>query len=375
MYSVLIGRLEYKRYLGRNCCFGIDIHNNLAFTHSPSTMRGPAPQPEFFATESIDSGNDKIAGLPPADASEGWLLSSSSTTVISKTYLGKQRTMAISPIRRPLLPKKSERLALKACRSTSKDLQEKLSLSPSEMNNPGLIDDPFCSSASDSDSSNEEFNEYTSSSTELWDLYFSEEEKSSYQRSPLYQVDAPKSSQLCLQADTISPANNNLISPLRRSDAQRTPRRATQGTYSAFPSLSTPRTSTTSHPKYASWPARKESRLKPKGQTRTRPRAETAPSIPSSANSSHLTLSPPHSAPASPSSIQPFMPLLEKSVWEHDDDEKSSWRKALHIRASSSGGTASEEKKSWTRKTARNVVKGLFGGGVKKVSTSTTSPD
>jgi len=65
------------------------------------------------------------------------------------------------------------------------------------------------------------------------------------------------------------------------------------------------------------------------------------------------------------------MPMLEKSVWEHDDDEKSGWRKALHIRASSSGCTGSDEKKnSWTRKKARNVVKGLFGG---KKATSLTS--
>jgi hypothetical protein len=66
------------------------------------------------------------------------------------------------------------------------------------------------------------------------------------------------------------------------------------------------------------------------------------------------------------------MPLLEKSVWEHDDDEKSGWRKALHIRASSSGGTATEEKKSWTRK----KFKGLFGSNSKKTSVSnSTSSD
>jgi hypothetical protein len=68
------------------------------------------------------------------------------------------------------------------------------------------------------------------------------------------------------------------------------------------------------------------------------------------------------------------MPLLEKSVWEHDDDEKSGWRKALHIRASSSGCTATDEKKSWTRKKARDVVKGLFGSSSKKTSVSNSTP-
>jgi hypothetical protein len=201
---------------------------------------------------------------------------------------------------------KIQRLA-SACRSTSKELQHRLSI-VSDMSNPGL-DDPFASSASNDssedhdDGSDGEALEHATA--HLWDSWWSPAKQNLEMRNSLNQV-TPLSPH-CTPSEPLSPYNRNFaldnlsdltlskepLSKLHRSSAVRNARHQRRSqtnlhphqhasVYTAFPTQPPPvplkpqdyRCSP--HGRYNSWPTRSSSRQ----MSRTpllRPRANTTP--------------------------------------------------------------------------------------------------
>lgn len=358
------------------------------------TMASPLRNEFFRETSSIDC-TDMITTLPRDDAPDGWLLSSPSTIIISKTSLSKGlplEPVTYSPALGDL--KKAVKLAA-SYQSSSKPLRHRPSTS-SNSPGPGMMDDPV---GSDSDTSIEDDHNYHASAAELWDTFWSPTKHCFH--SPSCQVDAATKLPLCVPG--LSSYNRNCASSnlcglnrsdiqadLHRSNAIRLTRRSHQAlppaTYSVFPprplaQLHAPRFT---HVPHKSWPLRVELKV----DRPLRRRAHTTPGAP--ANSTVLapsslstcttldyqtgssgTCTPLYMClpPQSPEIAPPLMELMEKSVFDYgdggddddnEDEEKSgigAFMSKLHSRQWSSTGRAVSLGKASTKRPKRQSLK------------------
>ncbi|KAN0110584.1 hypothetical protein V8E51_006971, partial [Hyaloscypha variabilis] len=173
-------------------------------------MGGSPHRAEFLVKDnSIDCNGITVT---VHDASDGWLLSSPITTIFSKMHLSRPRKLSSSPDSDGCLsPSTLDRLT-KACQATSKELQNRLSIS-SDSSDPGMMYDPFASSGSDTsfeDSLTRSPSEADLAAlqveNETWNLYWTPAEASTL---PL-RSDAHLSP--LRQTNNLSPCNRNFAS-------------------------------------------------------------------------------------------------------------------------------------------------------------------
>jgi hypothetical protein len=328
----------------------------------------------------------------------------SSTATYSKMHLSdspKARTLPLYTTDK----NKAERPAL-ACRSTSKELQQRL-LIVSDTSDPGL-DDPFASSASDSSSEDHdddsEGEALEQAAAHLWDSWWSPARQNLEMRQSFYQV-TPRST-VNIMPEPLSPYNRNFatenlsdltlsnepLSKLHRSSAIRNAKhqsrsqtppstRQSQHAYTTFPPQPPPvppkPQNYRPHGRYKSWPTRSSSRQMSRPPLQ-RTRANTTPGNPyapvhASGLSITTTLSPtPQGSRQTSSSTtsedrlymrsslntpptRPLMDLmsseicLEISCFEDDDDDDEklglidSLGSKLHIRTSCGGAARDTE--------------------------------
>ncbi|KAG9230989.1 hypothetical protein BJ875DRAFT_444486 [Amylocarpus encephaloides] len=345
---------------------------NSPLAHLHSTYH---PHVEFLKeVSSIDSQQDMITMSPHQD--HAGKSSQSSLILISSKMCHDSSTMKRIPFPKHIDSKKMDRVAL-ACRSTSKELQHRLSISSDGSTNPSMTDDPFASSTSEI--SNEDHDDYDKAAAELWDEWWAPVKDTLKLRSSFYQMKSGTRSahHLRTQNDTLSPYNRNFgVSSLsdqglskdpltevhrtaaiqnsraryqRRSQTNLHPSHENQDhpQYTAFPPLVPPKPPgyrCSPHTSHKSWPTRSSS-----GPARSR--AYTAPSHPHTKppnphantvrNPSNLSFctsattpepnsrqtsassgSPLYTHTATSSPTQPLMQMmsLEKSVFEDDED-------------------------------------------------------
>ena len=348
-------------------------------------------------------------------ALEGWLLSSPTSMMISKMNVSKDmhpepKTHSDTSAD----PKQVEKVAL-TCPRSSRQRQYRLSTS-SNSPDPGMMDDYYGSS--DSETSTEDEHNYHASTAELWDSFWSPSDDCFH--SSKFLLDAQPEIPLCVQSlssDNRNYASSNLSGlnkpaiqgDLHRSGAVRVscPIRPNlpSATYSPFPpsplaqhlpdralQVRPAGTPKIAHAPHSSWPLRIDSQpSRPQ-----RRRAHTTPSAPTHAKvivPSNLstcttldwqTSSSGEGTPlymcsptTSPLHAPPLMELLEKSVFDDDDedDEKSgigALVSKLHTRKTSSGGgtgslgraSAKRPKRQSLKRCmseANEALKGVFG--------------
>ncbi|EPE25153.1 hypothetical protein GLAREA_11734 [Glarea lozoyensis ATCC 20868] len=320
----------------------------------------------------------------------------SSTATYCKMQLSDSSKATTLPLD-PTDKSKTERLAL-ACRSTSKELQQRLSIA-SDTSDPGL-DDPFASSTSDSSSEDHdddsEGEALEQAAAHLWDSWWSPAKQNLEMRQSFYQV-TPRST-VNITPEPLSPCNRNFasenlsdltlsnepLSKLHRSSAirnakhqsrsQTPPTRQSQHAYTTFPTQPPPvppkPQNYRPHGRYKSWPTRSSSRQMSRPPLQ-RTRANTTPGNPyapvhSSGLSIITTLSPTPQGSRQTSwsttsedrlymrsslntpPTRPLMDLMsneicpEISCFEDDDDDEKlglidSLGSKLHIRTSCGG--------------------------------------
>ncbi|EHL01384.1 hypothetical protein M7I_2718 [Glarea lozoyensis 74030] len=224
---------------------------------------------------------------------------------------------------------KTERLAL-ACRSTSKELQQRLSIA-SDTSDPGL-DDPFASSTSDSSSEDHdddsEGEALEQAAAHLWDSWWSPAKQNLEMRQSFYQV---------------TPRSTMSRPPLQRTRANTTPGNPYAPVHSSGLSIITTLSPTPQGSRQTSWSTTSEDRLYMRSSLNTPP-------------------------------TRPLMDLMsneicpEISCFEDDDDDEKlglidSLGSKLHIRTSCGGAARDkvfdvEEKKrsSKIRSRARSAT-------------------
>jgi hypothetical protein len=149
---------------------------NTASKHSLSTMGGSPRRAEFLVSKSSIDCN--CITVPARDAPDGWLLSTPVTTIFSKMHLSRPRQVSSSPESDGYLSPSTLVRLTKACQATSKELQNRLSIS-SDSSDPGMMYDPFNSSGSDTSfedhltpSPSEADIAALQTENETWDLYW-----------------------------------------------------------------------------------------------------------------------------------------------------------------------------------------------------------
>jgi len=327
------------------------------------------------------------------DAPDGWLLSSPSTIIVSKTRLSKP--LPLGPVTySPVLVDLKKAVKLPAAyQSSSTPLRHRPSTS-SNSSGPGMMDDPV---GLDSDTSIEDDHNYHASAVELWDTFWSPTKHCFH--SPSCQVDAATKLPLCVPG--LSSYNRNCASSnlcglnrsdiqadLHRSNAIRPARRSHQAaTYSLFPprTLAQPCPPKFTHVPHKSWPPRAELKV----NRPLRRRAHTTPGAPDNSTvlapsslstcsttvdyqtGSSGTCTPLYmcSPPQSPEVAPPLMELIEKSVFDYgdgdgdddnEDEEKSvigAFMSKLHSRQWSPTGPAVSLGKASTKWPKRQSLK------------------